>query len=80
MAKNQYPELKMLGVGFELAGVMGVMALIGYYVLDNNFGTYPIWTCILCFLGMIGGIYNLIKETIKANKEADEYDKKQSGE
>ncbi len=55
------------GAGLELAGVVGVLAWIGYG-LDRWWGTQP-W----CFIGgatvgIVGGLYNLVKSVLRNNQ------------
>jgi F0F1-type ATP synthase assembly protein I len=63
------------GVGLELAGATAGLALLGYW-LDGKFGTSP-W-CLLAgvVIGIVGGLYNLIKESLAAVKEAEDEDAK----
>ena len=57
------------GVGLELAGAMAGLALIGYWV-DGRFGTTP-WGIIGgVVIGLAGGLYNMVSESLQAVKEA----------
>ena len=57
------------GVGLELAGATAGLALVGYWI-DGKYGTAP-WG-ILCgvLIGIVGGLYNMVKESLKAIGEA----------
>jgi ATP synthase protein I len=56
-----------VGVGMELAGAVGVLALLGWGV-DQWLGTKPWGLLTGGSIGIVGGMYNLIKQAIKANR------------
>jgi ATP synthase protein I len=60
---------RMLGVGFELAAAVAGFTLIGYWV-DRHFGYGPWGVIVGAVLGLVGGMYNLIRESLIASKEA----------
>lgn len=57
-----------VGLGLELAGAVCLMSLIGYGI-DRWQDTAPWGLFIMASLGIIGGLYNLIKEAIRANRD-----------
>jgi F0F1-type ATP synthase assembly protein I len=57
------------GVGLELAGATAGFALLGYWV-DRSWGTQPWGIVVGVTLGLIGGLYNLVKESLRAANEA----------
>jgi F0F1-type ATP synthase assembly protein I len=58
------------GVGLELAGAMAGLALIGYWI-DGHYGTQP-WGIIAgVMIGLVGGLYNLIKQSLAAVHDAE---------
>ncbi|HVZ20303.1 MAG TPA: AtpZ/AtpI family protein [Vicinamibacterales bacterium] len=61
------------GVGLELAGAIAGFALIGYWV-DGKFGTSPWGMLGGVVLGLVGGLYNLVKESLAAMREANRED------
>jgi ATP synthase protein I len=69
------------GVGLELAGATAGLALLGYWI-DGRFGTRP-WGIIGgVVIGLVGGLYNLVRESLQAAREAraeDEELSKQTG-
>jgi F0F1-type ATP synthase assembly protein I len=70
MAGRRYPGwVRYSGVGLELAGATAGLALIGYWV-DGRFGTRPWGTLIGVIIGIVGGLFNLIKESLAAVREA----------
>jgi len=70
MADKRYPSwVKYSGVGLELAGAVAVFALVGYW-FDERYGWKP-WGMLVGFvLGFIGGMYNLVRESLQAEREA----------
>jgi F0F1-type ATP synthase assembly protein I len=70
MTGRRYPGwVRYSGVGLELAGATAGLALIGYWV-DGRFGTRPWGVVIGAILGLVGGLYNLIRESLAAVREA----------
>ena len=70
MTSRRYPGwVRYSGVGLELAGAAAGLALVGYWV-DGRFGTRPWGTLIGVIIGIVGGLYNLIKESLAAVHEA----------
>ncbi|NLE30027.1 MAG: AtpZ/AtpI family protein [Phycisphaerae bacterium] len=65
--------LKYSGLGFELAGAVAIFCLIGYFV-DQRWGTSPIGLITGAIIGIVGGMYLLIKEAYGMNKAFQEED------
>lgn len=59
------------GAGLELAGATAGLALAGYW-LDGKFGTRPWGLLVGVFIGIVGGLYNLVKASIQAQKDAEQ--------
>jgi F0F1-type ATP synthase assembly protein I len=59
---------KLSGIGFELAAAVGGFLFIGY-LWDRHFGSRPWGTLIGAVLGLIGGMYNLIRQTLNATRK-----------
>ena len=59
---------KIAGVGFEIAVGVGIGALVGTFV-DRRAHTAPWGVLIGVLLGCAAGMYLLIKEALKANKD-----------
>jgi len=69
-AERRYPGwVRHSGVGLELAGATAGLALIGYWI-DGKFGTSPWGTLIGVVIGIVGGLYNLVRESLAAVREA----------
>jgi F0F1-type ATP synthase assembly protein I len=59
---------RYLGIGLEVAVGVGLGIAAGRY-LDRRFGWDPWGTFACAMLGMAGGMYLLIKEGMRANKD-----------
>jgi F0F1-type ATP synthase assembly protein I len=84
-ADQRFPSwIRYSGAGLELAGATAGLALAGYWI-DGKFGTKPWGIIVGLFIGIVGGLYNLIKESLAAVREAkiedaeDAADKKTRG-
>jgi F0F1-type ATP synthase assembly protein I len=60
---------RLSGMGFELVAAVGGFILVGYW-WDRHFGTGPWGIVVGAVLGMIGGMYNLIRQSLVASREA----------
>jgi F0F1-type ATP synthase assembly protein I len=67
------------GVGLELAGATAGLALVGYWI-DNRFGTQPWGILGGVVIGLVGGLYNLVRESLQAVREAKTEDQLASDE
>jgi F0F1-type ATP synthase assembly protein I len=69
-ALRRFPGwLRYSGVGLELAGAIGGLALVGYWI-DGHYGTGPWGILGGVAIGMVGGLYNLVRESLDAAREA----------
>jgi ATP synthase protein I len=57
------------GVGLELAGAIAGFALLGYWI-DRHYATGPWGLLGGVVLGFVGGLYNLVKQSLQAVREA----------
>ena len=67
------------GIGLELAGAIGGLALVGYWI-DRRFGTQPWGMLGGVVIGLVGGLYNLVRESLEAVREAKTEDQAASDE
>jgi F0F1-type ATP synthase assembly protein I len=69
-AERRFPGwVRYSGVGLELAGAMAGLAFIGYWI-DGRFGTQPWGILGGVVIGLVGGLYNLVRESLAAAREA----------
>jgi F0F1-type ATP synthase assembly protein I len=69
-ADSRFPGwVRHSGVGLELAGALAGFALIGYWI-DRWYETEPWGLVIGVILGMVGGLYNLVRQSLQAVREA----------
>ena len=61
--------IRYSGIGLELAGATAGLALVGYWI-DRRFGTGPWGLLGGVVIGIVGGLYNLVKESLEAIREA----------
>ncbi len=69
MAERSPSWFRHAGVGLELAGAVAGLALLGYWI-DNHFGTAPWGIVGGTVIGLVGGMYNLVRESLLAVREA----------
>jgi F0F1-type ATP synthase assembly protein I len=65
--------LRFSSVGLELAGVLAAFTLVGYWI-DRHYGTAPWGVVGGVVFGLVGGLYNLIRQSFEAMKEGREED------
>jgi F0F1-type ATP synthase assembly protein I len=69
-ADSRFPGwVRHSGVGLELAGAIAGFALVGYWI-DRWYETEPWGLVIGVILGLVGGLYNLVKQSLQAVREA----------
>jgi len=66
---------KLSGIGIELAAAVAGFTLAGYW-WDRHFHTGPWGLLIGLALGLVGGTYNLIRQSLTASREAANGDKR----
>lgn len=62
---------RLSGIGVEFVGAVVVFALVGYWA-DRHWQSSPWGLLIGLGLGLIGGMYNLIREAMQASRQAHE--------
>lgn len=69
-ADSRFPGwVRHSGVGLELAAALAGFALIGYWI-DRWYETEPWGLVIGVILGLVGGLYNLVRQSLQAVREA----------
>lgn len=61
--------VRLSSIGFELVGAVAGFTLLGYWV-DRRWGTDPWGLLAGIGLGLIGGMYNLIRQSLLASRDA----------
>lgn len=59
---------RLAGLGFELAGAVAGFALVGYWV-GKYYGNPELGLLIGSLLGLVGGMYNLIRVTLASQRD-----------
>ena len=68
-ADRRFPGwVRYSSVGLELAGAIGGLTLVGYWI-DRRFGTTPWGMLVGVVIGLVGGLYNLVRESLEAVRE-----------
>jgi ATP synthase protein I len=63
--KQRSSGARFYAIGFDLAAAVLGFSLVGYWI-DRHYGSSP-WGLLVCaVLGVIGGLYNLIRDSRKA--------------
>ncbi len=63
MQQPPFGTMRLAGMGMELAGAVLAFVLIGYWI-DRLFESGP-WGVLICAcLGVVGGLYNLIRVAV----------------
>ena len=79
MSDSRLPSwVRHSGVGLELAGAVAGFALIGYWI-DRRYATEPWGVVGGVVLGLVGGLYNLVKQSLQAAREARIEDEESAG-
>jgi F0F1-type ATP synthase assembly protein I len=67
------------GIGFELVAAVAGFTLIGYG-WDRHFGSRPWGLLTGAILGLIGGMYNMIRQSLSAFKQDGDGGKRSDGD
>jgi F0F1-type ATP synthase assembly protein I len=81
VSKNSESQggVRFLGIGLELVGAVAGFTLIGYWI-DRHYQSYPWGVVVGLALGLIGGMYNLIRQSLAASRESGSETKKTNGD
>lgn len=71
---NQRSALwRLSSIGIELTAAIVGLGLLGYWI-DSHYGTSPKALLIGIGIGMVGGLYNVIRSGMKMSRESAEDD------
>ncbi len=76
---RQRPWVGLAGAGFEIAAAVGGFAALGWW-LDRQRDSAPWGLLIGALLGLVGGLYNLIKTSLAASRQARADDERRAAE
>ncbi|MHC4063909.1 MAG: AtpZ/AtpI family protein [Planctomycetota bacterium] len=77
--KGRPQWIRHAGVGIEFAAAVAGFGLVGYWI-DAHYATGPWGLLIGVALGLIGGTYNLIRESMAAFKRLEEEKRNRNSE
>ena len=67
--RKAYPDwVRWSGVGIEFAAAVAVFAFIGFWI-DRKYDSAPWGVLVGAALGLIGGTYNLIRDSLAAFRQ-----------
>jgi F0F1-type ATP synthase assembly protein I len=61
---------KYSGLGIQMGVIIAGFTWLGTF-LDTKYNTNPLWTVVLSLSGVFIGLYLIIREVIKMNKDDD---------
>jgi len=62
--------MRLASLGVELGAAVAGLTLFGYWI-DRHYGSAPIGLISGAVLGLVGGLYNLIRSALRAVRESD---------
>ena len=65
------PWTRFAGIGVEFAGAVAGFTVVGW-LIDRHYNTGPWGVLIGVTLGLVGGMYNLIAQSLAASRDAAE--------
>ena len=60
---------RLASLGLDLAVAVGGFTLLGWFA-DRHWQVFPRYTVVGAVLGLIGGMYNLIRQALNASRDA----------
>lgn len=71
---NRRPWMRLASSGIELAAAVGGFAIVGH-LIDRSRDSHPKGLLIGALLGLVGGMYNLIKAALAEGRRAGTIDR-----
>ncbi len=72
---NQNSWRRVAGIGFDFAGAVGGFAFVGFWI-GRHYGSERWGVLVGAVLGLIGGLYNLVRQALRASREMNEADER----
>lgn len=66
--RKPFEAWRYSGLGLELVGAVGALAAVGYWI-DRRFDSSPWGVLVGAGIGIVGGMWNLIREGLRASRE-----------
>lgn len=63
--KQNATGMRYAGLGFELAASVLVLTLLGWWA-DRHFGSAPWGVLTGALIGLVGGMYNLVRQALES--------------
>jgi F0F1-type ATP synthase assembly protein I len=77
--RKRRASTRLAGLGFELAGAVAGFALVGYWV-GKYYGNPALGLLIGSLLGLVGGMYNLIRATLLSQRRSTDRGREREGD
>ena len=75
--KSSNGRTRYAGIGFELAAAVGGFAAVGYWI-GSHYGNARMGLLVGAVLGIVGGMYNLIRAAVAVSRNATEKQRDQA--
>lgn len=69
--RDQYSWTRYSSLGFEFVAVFGIFATLGYWI-DSSWDSSPWGLIVGAALGLIGGMYKLVKTSLAAFEDSSD--------
>ena len=61
--------IRYSSMGLQMGVIIGFFTWLGTYLDKRQMNETPVWTIVLSLFGVAGGLYLIIKEVTKMNKD-----------
>ena len=67
--KKTSAYIRFSSMGLQMGVIIGFFTWLGTYLDKKQLNDTPVWTIVLSLFGVAGGLYLVIKEVSKMNKD-----------